>query len=370
MPPRRKLETGKPPLNGEPTIRHVGLRAGVSLATVSRVLTGSAKVSEEKKKRVLAAIAALGYTPHEAARSLVRRRTNTVAFILPEVCGDFYSQLLKGAELAARHLGLQLLVSGFHGQAAEVKKALRATRGRVDGIVLMWPLAQGDDLLAAIPEGSKVVLLGGSEDPHHPFIALDNHSGAEKAVRHLVSLGHRVVGHLPGPVANLDAQARRHAFFAVVHETPGAVPVEIPGDFTETRGYEAAPLFLAHKPRPTAIFAGNDASAIGLLLRFVELGVAVPVTRSRARASSRCRAADQALRARSWQACSSPWSLRAAGHRFSHRSCRTPPTRGAFRTAPLSSSYSGSAPACRSYSSAPQPENSPRASGQANSTSG
>ncbi|MFN3414050.1 MAG: LacI family DNA-binding transcriptional regulator [Thermoanaerobaculum sp.] len=276
MARRPKACTGRPPQRREPTIREVAAHAGVSLATVSRVLNSSALVSEEKKKRVLAAVAALGYTPHEAARSLVRRRTNTVAFILPEVSGDFYSQLLRGAELAAREFGFHLLVSGFHGKALEVKKALRATRGRVDGIVLMWPEVHRDSLLSAIPEGTKVVLLEGPEDPHHPSLALDNKAGTEAAVRHLVSLGHRVIGHLQGPVTNLDAEARRHAFLSVIRQTPGAVAVEIPGDFTEGRGYEAAPLFLAQKPRPTAVFAANDASAVGLLLRLAELGVAVP----------------------------------------------------------------------------------------------
>lgn len=260
---------------GGASIKDVARAAGVSLATVSRVLNGSGPVSQEKRQRVWQAVEALGYVPHGGARSLVKRRTDTVALVLPELSGDFYSQLLRGAELAARRLGVQLLVSGFHGSAAEVKKALSATRGRVDGIALMWPEVEKDGLMSAVPPGSPLVLLGGAHDQGLASMALDNAGGARAAVQHLLDLGHRVIAHLQGPPTNLDALERQRAFETVVREA-GAQAMVVPGDFSEEGGFRAAEAILALNPRPTAVFAANDASAIGLILGLRAAGVRVP----------------------------------------------------------------------------------------------
>lgn len=141
------------------SIKLVAELAGVSIATVSRVVNGSGPVAPETREKVLKAVAALGYTPHAGARSLASRRTETLAFVLPEISGHFYSQLLRGAEMAARQAGYQLLVSGFHGSVAEMRKALRATRGRVDAAVVMWPEETHEPLEQCLPPQLPVVLL-------------------------------------------------------------------------------------------------------------------------------------------------------------------------------------------------------------------
>ncbi|MCS7181706.1 MAG: LacI family transcriptional regulator [Thermoanaerobaculum sp.] len=258
------------------SIKDVARHAGVSPATVSRVLNGTGPVRPVVQERVWAAVKALGYVPHSGARSLARRKTDTVALVLPELSGDFYSQLLRGMELAARQFSIQLLVSSFHGDPAEVKRALAATKGRVDGIVLMWPEMEKDGILQSVPPGFPVVLLGGTEHLHHPQVTLDNSGGARAAVEHLIQLGHKVLVHLTGPTHNWDAVERRQAFFAVLGQYPDVQGLEIPGDFTEESGYLAATTLLELRPRPTAVFAGNDASAIGLVLGLRARGIQVP----------------------------------------------------------------------------------------------
>jgi LacI family transcriptional regulator len=259
------------------SIKQVAGVAGVSIATVSRVVNGSGPVAPETRKRVLEAVAALGYTPHAGARSLASRRTETLAFVLPEISGHFYSQLLRGAEIAARQAGYQLLVSGFHGSAAEMRKALRAIRGRVDAAVVMWPEAAYELLEESLPPKLPVLLLSPSGRADSPCLAVDNRGGAEQAVRHLLALGHKVLAHVTGPEQNLDARERREAFWEVLRGAGLAQNgVELPGDFTEDSAPALAARLLGLRPRPTAVFAANDAMALGLLLHLQKLGIRVP----------------------------------------------------------------------------------------------
>src|SRR5947209_5226592 len=119
------------------TIRDVAKAAGVSLATVSRALNGSPAVTEATRDRIAAIAARLGYVPHEGARSLSSRRTRCIGAVLPDLHGEFFSELIRGIDRAARVHGLHLLLSSSHGDADEAAAALRAMRGRVDGLLVM-----------------------------------------------------------------------------------------------------------------------------------------------------------------------------------------------------------------------------------------
>src|SRR5947207_15226224 len=121
------------------TIHDVAARAGVSVATVSRVLNGKELVREETSRHVLEAAKSLRYVPNIAARSLSIRRSHTIGIVLPDVHGEFFSEVIRGIDLAARKAGYHILVSGSHSDIAEMLAVLEAMRGRVDGLVLMAP---------------------------------------------------------------------------------------------------------------------------------------------------------------------------------------------------------------------------------------
>jgi LacI family transcriptional regulator len=261
------------------TIREVARAAGVSVATVSRVLNGKGPVREDTSRSVRTAADRLRYVPHGGARSLITRRTNAVGVLLPDLFGEFFSEAIRGIDRAARGAGYQLLVSGSHGDRAQAETALRAMRGRVDGLVVMSPSVDGPTLSANLPEGWPVMLLNCAVDgAAFDSINIDNEGGAAAMVRHLAGLGHRRIAHVMGPADNWDARERLRGYRRAVRaaNAEDTRDLEVSGDFTEESGYRTARLVLGMKPPPTAIFAANDSMAIGLLSAFQEMGVRVP----------------------------------------------------------------------------------------------
>jgi LacI family transcriptional regulator len=252
------------------TIRDVAARAGVSVATVSRVLNGKTLVREETTALVLEAARALRYVPNVAARSLSIRRTHTIGVVLPEMHGVFFSEVIRGVDVAARRSGYHILVSGAHSDVQEMLEVVDAMRGRVDGLVIMSPEAAVDALRDELP----LVLLN-SVDARHDAIAIDNFGGAREMMRHLASLGHTQIIFITGPPQNADARERLRGYRQSMRGLD-APPVEVRGDFTEAAGHAAALEIAAMSPRPSAIFAANDSMAIGALGALSGAGVNVP----------------------------------------------------------------------------------------------
>lgn len=260
------------------TIRDVAREAGVSVATVSRVLNGKEPVREETRRLILEISERLRYTPHSAARSLITRRTHTVGVLLPDLYGEFFSELIRGIDLAARRRGFHLLVSSSHTDAAEIGAVVGAMRGRVDGLIVMWPDVDTAGLEAALPETLPTVLLNcaGLAGGFHA-LEIDNYGGAEAMMRHLASLGHRRIALVAGPAKNYDAQERLRGYRdAMIALALGSEPWVLAGDFSEESGYEAGREILRATERPDAVFAANDAMAIGCLCALREAGLEVP----------------------------------------------------------------------------------------------
>ncbi len=260
------------------TIRDVARAAKVSVATVSRALNGHDNVTEAVRRRVLAVANELRYSPHHAARSLSSRRTHTIGVVLPDIHGEFFSELMRGIDQVARESGLHLLVSSYHGHPEEQAAALRAMRGRVDGLLVMSPHA-GDldsigDHLAALP----TVLINSQPTDSGPIaLGIDNYGGARRMVEHLQACGHRRIAFIAGPQNNFDAHERlrgyRDALFAA---DPAAEPIVLPGDFSEASGHLAGQQLLASGARPQAVFAANDMMALGCLYALNQAGLRVP----------------------------------------------------------------------------------------------
>lgn len=260
------------------TIHDVAARAGVSVATVSRVLSGKVPVREDTTAQVLAAAQSLRYVPNLAARSLSIRRSHTIGVVLPDVHGEFFSEVIRGIDLAAREKGYHILVSGSHSDAREMLEVLAAMQGRVDGLVVMSPEGTVGAIREGIGDGFPVVLLNASAEDRDA-ITIDNYGGAHAMVKHLAGLGHTRIAFIGGPDHNADARERlrgyRHGMRQVMRGGSTRA-LEFRGDFGEESGCEAVRAILALEPRPTAIFAANDAMAVGALSALAEAGLKVP----------------------------------------------------------------------------------------------
>jgi LacI family transcriptional regulator len=261
------------------TIKDVARQANVSVATVSRALNGHQNVAEDVRKRVVSVANALRYSPHHAARSLSSRRTNTVGVVLPDLYGEFFSELMRGIDHVARERGLHLLVSSYHGNPREQGDALRAMRGRVDGLLLMSPFVGNDDFISENLAPSMPVVLMNTQLPDggRAAFCVDGYGGAREMVRHLVEGGCRRIAFITGPADNYDAGERLRGYHDALAELlPESQPWVLQGDFDEASGHRAGLSLLGATHRPDAVFAANDMMALGCLFAFSQGGVRVP----------------------------------------------------------------------------------------------
>lgn len=244
------------------------------MATVSRVFNQKGPIREETSRKVVQVARSLQYVPHAGARSLSTRSTRTIGVVLPDLHGEFFSEVIRGIDLAARERGYHLLLSGSHADRDEMRAVVQAVRGLVDGLIIMSPDLDPEALCCELPAGIRAVLLNAKADGR-PSITIDNAAGARDVIRHLASLGHRSVAFIGGPARNVDAEQRRRGFRAAVR-THGLRATELPGDFTEESGHAAGLKIAAMRGRPSAVFAANDSMAIGALSAFREAGLRVP----------------------------------------------------------------------------------------------
>ena len=261
------------------TIKDVARRANVSVATVSRALNGHQNVAEGVRKRVVEVAEELRYSPHHAARSLSSRRTQTIGVVLPDLYGEFFSELMRGIDQVARERGLHLLVSSYHGHPQEQGVALRAMRGRVDGLLVMSPFADAAESLAQDlpPTLPAVVMNSPLAGEGRATVGVDNHGGAVAMMRHLIAGGYRRIAFIAGPDNNFDARERLRGYHdALAEAAPGMAPQVLPGAFDEASGHRAGQALLASGERPDAVFAANDMMALGCLFALTQAGLRVP----------------------------------------------------------------------------------------------
>lgn len=259
----------------EATIRDVARRARVSVATVSRSLNRFENVSEVTRNRVAEAVRELGYVPHAGARSLSLARTNAIGVVLPDLYGEFFSEIMRGMDREASNRGYLLLLSSLHGSGEQAALALQAMRGRVDGVVVMAPHLTADDLAAAIPPALPSILVNSRGAAGHASIHLDNRAGAKAVVQHLVATGRGRIVHITGPAQNIDAQERKDSFLETAL-AQGVAHQIIEGDFEEESGAAAVGELLRSRQPFDAVFAGNDNMAIAAIHALREAGLRVP----------------------------------------------------------------------------------------------
>ena len=245
------------------------------------MLNDSGPVSDAARERIERVASQLRYAPNGAARSLITRRTHTIGVLLPDLYGEFFSEVIRGIDHVAQRNGYHMLVSSSHAEQQALEAALSAMRGRVDGLIVMSPDLDQRTLRANLAACSAVVLLNCAADSSEfDAIKIDNVGGAEEMTKHLLSLGHRRIAFIAGAARNVDAEERRRGYRMALRAARVARDpiLEIDGDFTESGGYRAAKALVGLRPaqRPTAIFAANDSMAIGALSALREAGVGVP----------------------------------------------------------------------------------------------
>ena len=262
----------------EATIRDVARLAEVSVASVSRVLNGIGNVSEPTRGRVQQAINDLGYVPHAGARSLSLARAHAIGVMLPDLHGEFFSEIMRGMEREASSRGYLLLLSNMHAHSAQAELAVRTMRGRVDGLLVMAPHLDHGELQQALPARQPAMLINPATTlPTHSSIRVDNRSGMGAVVEHLLATGRRRLVHIRGPGENIDAEERCAAFVEVAaNGCPEAETSVVEGAFTDESGEAAVQTLLSGGRQFDAVVAANDMMAIGALQALRSAGLKVP----------------------------------------------------------------------------------------------
>lgn len=261
------------------TSRDVAREAGVSVATVSRVLNNSGPVKEATRERVREAARQLRFTPNSTARNLSTRTTGTIGVLLPDLHGEFFSELIRGIDQVAQRRGYHLLVSSAHNQPHQLESAVHAMRGRVDGLILMASGIEATTLEHTLPDHLPVGLINAETDrSRYDVVNIDNCGGARAMTEHLLRLGHRDIRMIAGADANRDALERMRGFQLALAAAGIARPDDcvVPGDFSEVSGARATRQLLAEAVPPTAIFAANDSMAVGAWSAVRAAGLSVP----------------------------------------------------------------------------------------------
>ncbi|MFZ5516909.1 MAG: LacI family DNA-binding transcriptional regulator [Candidatus Zhuqueibacterota bacterium] len=265
------------------TIKDVAKAAAVSTATVSRVYNKPESVNEETRRKVLSAAQALNYSPQIAARALSLQRMNIIGVILPELGGEFFSELIRSIDLVAAQHNYHIIISTSHSHRNEVELLLSLMgQGLVDGLILMVPVL-GRIRSESFPNVNIPIILLNlpNEGDKYIQINVDNVRGAYLVTKHLVDHGYPSIAMIRGPRGNFDADMREKGFLKALREnnisekSDGQSYLER-GDFTQRSGYLAMIRLLSMPNRPRAVFAANDEMAVGAFEAAGQYGISVP----------------------------------------------------------------------------------------------
>jgi len=261
------------------TIQDVAQTAGVSVSTVSRVLNGKVDVASETQEHILAVIDELGYTSNLAARSMRSLKKNLVGLIMPDIAYPFAIEVMKGVNraIAESEFDLLLYTTGDvrkSGSASHEQKYVSLLNNSItDGVVIVAPASDEFSTHAPIVSVDPTVL-----DPDYPSVHATNYQGALDAMEYLLTLGHRRIAIITGR-PELESSNRRLMGYRNALEKAG-IPVDeslvAPGDYTTETGALCARALLALPEPPSAIFASNDQTAIGVYQAAEELGLRIP----------------------------------------------------------------------------------------------
>ena len=265
-----------------PTIYDVARLAGVSTATVSRMLNGKGQFAPSTRAAVDDAVKQLRYRPNTIARSLRTKSTQTIAFLLPDIPDPFFVSLISGIHQHAVKRAYAILLCVTDGDPDREERYLNLLHAKqVDGALVDGLLLPQARIARFLEEGFPIVCIDRDVDsPSLPVVQVDNRLGARLATEHLLSLGHTRIAHVSG--AELHRLRHSQERLAGYHEAMASarVPVDprliAAGDYVEEGGYEATRTMLGLGVSFSAIFAANDLSGIGAIRAIIESGRRVP----------------------------------------------------------------------------------------------
>jgi LacI family transcriptional regulator len=267
------------PVRRKVTIEDVAAAAGVSRATVSRVITDSGRVSADTRAHVIAVIAQLGYRPDTRARSLAGGPSGVVGLLTQGLCSSYITQIVHHFDAALAGHGLQLMVCSTQHRGPEATYVSHLSSGLVDGFLILCPTGLSSYLGDLQRRRFPHVLVDVERDTSaSAAVTFDNEGGITTAVQHLLSLGHRRFGFVTGDLGSADARERLDAFHRSLSASgvPSADRVVIEGDWCEPSGYDAGLALLSLPVRPTAVVVSNDLESLGVLRAARVRGVQVP----------------------------------------------------------------------------------------------
>jgi LacI family repressor for deo operon, udp, cdd, tsx, nupC, and nupG len=264
--------------SNSPSSKAVAAELGVSVATISRVLTRPDLVNEQTRNRVLQGIERLGYRPNLIARDLRRGETRTVLVVVP-ILSAFFLEILRGTEQAAEEIGFAVLMGNSKG---DLRRSLtyfdQVASRRADGIILLTGVLPPGYDNPAVKLPPLVIAAESLKDSALPTVGVDHAGGAEEAVRHLISLGHRRIAHIAGPDHVGSSRARANGYRKALRAGRIAFDESLiqRGDFSANSGHKMMHSLLQQKQTPTAVFCANDEMAIGAIRALKSVGLKVP----------------------------------------------------------------------------------------------
>ncbi|MCR5622785.1 MAG: LacI family transcriptional regulator [Treponema sp.] len=268
------------------TIRDIAKESGVSISTVSRVLTGNAKVADEKKDKVLRIIQKYDFHPNMLARSLIQTQTMQIGFIVADICNPYYSTVFTSCEKSANAKGYTLLMmDSFSKQEKELELLEKMEGLQVDAIIMLGGSIDSNqagtgflERIRVVNSRIPVVAAGGTEGLGCCRIQIDAESAMKKLMDYMVSCGYRKIAFAGGKNEDFFSSWRRDVYRKELerHGLPYLAHLDRQSDYDMEAGYEAATGILAAEERPDAIIAINDLAAIGVLKAISEHGMAVP----------------------------------------------------------------------------------------------
>ena len=262
-----------------PTIRDVARQAGVSIATVSRVMRESEGVRDATRVRVLAAAADLEYTPSQLGRQLAERRHAANGIAFPDLSGPYYAEVVLGYEAVAAELRRSVLILSTHGRS-DAEAAVREMAGRCDGLVILGRTVSDAAVLHLAARRTKLVLVARPPIGSVDSVNAENHASARTLTQHLLSEGVRTLRFVGDPVASPDVAERWEGVQAAFRQAgAGRIPELVTVDeLDEESGAAVATAALATDDLPDAFVCANDELALGLLGQLKAAGVDVPGT--------------------------------------------------------------------------------------------
>lgn len=264
------------------TIADVARRAGVSIATVSRVVNGTSRVTEATASRVRAAIVELHYVPRAAARGLASRRTHTIGLLLPEISGHFFPPLLRGIEAGARENGYSLLIYSMQDRSGLFDPPYRPLgEHNTDGLLVFADSLEEAEMARLYRIGFPIVLLCRSAPNSLPIpsVTFENRTGARALVDHLIEVhGCRRIAFLSGPPGHEDSYWRQAGYQESLqaHGIPFDPALVAAGGFDDEEAAAAVENWLTAGIDMDAIFAGDDEAAMGAIAALQRAGQRVP----------------------------------------------------------------------------------------------